>query len=96
MFLADVLEAEGNTAAAFARTRDLALRFPECQSGHLAMSRAYEARGDRASALRALEPLWKEQMQRKCVDPWWAYNLGQVWRMPQLFEQLRAGAREAK
>jgi tetratricopeptide (TPR) repeat protein len=96
MFLVDVLEAEGQTAAAYTRVRELVTRFPDCQSVRLAMSRVYEARGDRASALRALEPLWKEHGQRKCSDPWWSYQLGQLWRMPFLIEQLRADAREAR
>ena len=96
MFLVDVLEEEGNKAAAFARIRELVGRYPDCQSGRLAMSRIYESRGDRAAALRALEPLWKEQSERKCIDPWWAYNLGQVWRVGPLLEQLRAAAREGR
>jgi tetratricopeptide (TPR) repeat protein len=96
MFLVDVLEAEGHTDDAFQRVRALVTRFPECQSGHLAMSRFYEARGDRAAALRALEPMWKDQNDRQCSDPWWIYDLGQLWRVPALFEELRAGARAAR
>ncbi len=52
IFLVDVLEAQGNPAAALARARDLAARYPDCQSAHLALSRAYEARGQRAGAFR--------------------------------------------
>ena len=51
MFLVDVLEAQGNPAASLARARDLAARYPECQSAHLTLSRAYEARGQRVAAL---------------------------------------------
>ena len=89
MFLVDVLEAEGHTDIAFERMRALVTRFPECQSAQLAMSRFYEARGDRAAALRALEPMWKEQSDRKCADPWWIYDLGQHWRVPSLILELR-------
>jgi tetratricopeptide (TPR) repeat protein len=96
MFLIDVLEAQGNTAASLARARDLVTRYPECQSSHLALSRALEARGLRVQALAALAPLWKDETARACVDPWWSYYLGQARRIPKLFESLRARVRGAK
>jgi hypothetical protein len=96
MFLVDVLEAQGHTAASFARARDLVTRYPECQSAHLALSSAYEARGQRAAALSALAPLWKEEGARTCADPWWSYYLGQTWRVPALFESLRERVRGAR
>ena len=98
MFLIDVLEAQGNPASSLARARDLVRRYPECQSSHLALSRALEARGQRDQALAALAPLWKEEDVRQCVDPWWGYYLGQGWRVPILFKSLRdrVGAGAAK
>jgi tetratricopeptide (TPR) repeat protein len=96
MFLIDVLEAQGNTAASLARARDLVTRYPECQSAHLAFSRALEARGQRVQALAALGPLWKEEPMRRCADPWWSYYMGQARRVPTLFESLRARVRSAK
>lgn len=96
MFLIDVLDASGQSAASLARARDLVARFPECQSAQLALSRAYEARGQRAAGLTALAPLWKEESQRRCVDPWWGYYLGQVWRTGALLERLRGQVRAAR
>jgi tetratricopeptide (TPR) repeat protein len=96
MFLADVLDAQGNGAAALARVRDVVTRFPGCQSSHLALSRIHESRGDRAAALAALEPLWKEQPARDCVDPWWGYHLGQIWRVLALVDSLHARVRDAR
>jgi tetratricopeptide (TPR) repeat protein len=96
IFLIDVLEAEGNRAAALARARDLTARYPECQSAHLTLSRAYEARGQRAAALAALAPLWKEEKARTCADPWWNYYLGQTWRMAAWIASLRERVRGAK
>lgn len=93
MFLIDILEAQGNPAAALARARDLVTRYPECQSAQLALSRALEAKGQRAAALAALKPLWKEEAARACSDPWWGYYLGQAWRVPRLVESLRAHVR---
>lgn len=96
MFLIDVLEAQGNSAASLARARDLVTRYPECQSSHLAFSRALEARGQRVQALAALAPLWKEETARRCADPWWSYYMGQARRAPTLFGSLRERVRGAK
>lgn len=96
MFLIDVLEAQGNPAAALARARDLTVRYPECQSSHLALSRALEARGQRAAALAALKPLWKDEQERTCADPWWGYYFGQAWRVPKLILSLRTRVRGDK
>lgn len=96
MFLIDVLEAQGNPAAALARARDLTIRYPECQSSHLAFSRALEARGQRAAALAALKPLWKEEKDRACADPWWSYYFGQAWRVSRLIPSLRERVRGDK
>jgi hypothetical protein len=96
MFLVDVLDAQGHTAASLARARDLVTRYPECQSAHLALSSAFEARGQRAAAISALAPLWKEEASRTCADPWWSYYLGQSWRIPALFGSLRERVRGAK
>ncbi len=64
------------TSGAIARYRETVKRWPECQSAHLALSRAFEATGDRRAAADALQPLWRAEADRKCVDPWWLYNEG--------------------
>jgi hypothetical protein len=71
-------------------------RWPECQSAHLALSRAFEAAGDREAALGALQPLWRPEAERKCRDPWWLYDDGQSWRMHKLVEDLRVSVKEKK
>ena len=89
MFLAEVIEEEGGAADALTKYQDVVRRWPSCQSGLLALSRAYEARGDHKAALEALRPLYREQSKRVCVDPWWAYNLGQGWRFGPYIRDLR-------
>jgi tetratricopeptide (TPR) repeat protein len=96
MFLVDVLDALGHTAASLARARDLVTRYPECQSAHLTLSSAYEAQGQRAAALSALAPLWKEEGARSCADPWWSYYVGQTWRMPVVLQSMRERVRGAR
>jgi tetratricopeptide (TPR) repeat protein len=95
MFLAEVIEEEGGAAGAteaLTRYQDIVRRWPSCQSGLLALSRAYEARGDREAALSALQPIAREQGKRWCVDPWWSYELGQGWRFGAFIRSLRARA----
>jgi len=95
MFLGEVLEAQGDRASAIARYRETVTRWPECQSAHLALSRAFEAAGDRRAAADALQPLWRAEAERKClVDPWWLYNEGQSWRMRPLIEELRGSVKD--
>jgi hypothetical protein len=89
LFLGEVLEDQGDKAGALARYQDTVKRWPECQSAHLALSRAFEAVGDREAALGALQPLWRAEAERKCRDPWWLYDDGQSWRMRKLVEDLR-------
>jgi tetratricopeptide (TPR) repeat protein len=89
MFLAEVIEEDGGAAEALTRYQDLVRHWPSCQSGLLALGRAYEARGDRQAALNALQPLFREQSKRACVDPWWTYNLGQGWRFGPFVRDLR-------
>jgi hypothetical protein len=89
MFLAEVIEEEGGAADALTRYQDIARRWPDCQSGLLALSRAYEARGEREAALNTLLPLVREQANRACIDPWWTFNLGQGWRFGPFVETLR-------
>lgn len=94
MFLGEVLEAQGDAAGAIARYQETVKRWPECQSAHLALSRAFEATGDRRAAADALQPLWRAEAERKCVDPWWIYNDGQAWRMRPLIEDLRGSVKD--
>jgi tetratricopeptide (TPR) repeat protein len=68
---------------------ELVKRWPECQSGHLGLSRAYSARGDGRAALEALAPLWKESDRRACADAWWSYWGGQAWRLDETLRALR-------
>jgi tetratricopeptide (TPR) repeat protein len=94
LFLAGVIdEASGPASATQAPAFDLyaALveRWPECQSGHLGLSRAYSARGNGAAALDALKPLRKDQEQRACFDGWWVYRSGQAWRLKASLQALR-------
>lgn len=94
MFLGEVLEAQGDASGAIARYQETVKRWPECQSAHLALSRAFEATGDRRAAANALQPLWQAESERKCLDPWWIYNEGQSWRMRPLIEDLRGSVRD--
>jgi tetratricopeptide (TPR) repeat protein len=89
MYLAEVIEEEGDAAGALAKYQDIVRQWPSCQSGLLALGRAYEARGDRQAALNAMQPLFREQSKRACIDPWWAYNLGQGWRIGPFLRDLR-------
>jgi tetratricopeptide (TPR) repeat protein len=93
MFLGDAIEGDGDAAAALTVYQEVARRFPDCQSGALALSRAYEASGDRPAALAALRTLGRVQAARQCVDPWWTYNLGQGYRFGLLIRQLRTQLR---
>lgn len=74
---------------AFNLYSELVKRWPECQSGHLGLSRAYSARGNGPAALDALKPLWKEPDQRGCFDAWWVYRSGQAWRLKASLQALR-------
>jgi tetratricopeptide (TPR) repeat protein len=95
LFLGEVLEAQGDGAGAIVRYRETVTRWPECQSAQLALSRAFEAAGDRQAAADALQPLWRAEAERKClVDPWWLYNEGQAWRMRSLIEELRGSVKD--
>jgi tetratricopeptide (TPR) repeat protein len=76
-------------APAFDMYTELVERWPECQSGHLGLSRAYSARGNGPAALDALKPLWKEPEHRACFDSWWVYRSGQAWRLKALLQALR-------
>jgi tetratricopeptide (TPR) repeat protein len=93
MFLAEVMEMQGDAEGALARYQAIVARWPECQSAHLALSRAHAARGERDAASRVLAPLWREHGERACRDPWWIYGLGQAWRYGSLVESLRARVR---
>jgi tetratricopeptide (TPR) repeat protein len=90
MFLAEVIEDDSGAPEALTHYQDLVRQWPSCQSGLLALGRAYEARGDRLAALNALAPLFREQSKRECIDPWWTYNLGQGWRFGPFVRDLRA------
>jgi tetratricopeptide (TPR) repeat protein len=93
MFLAEVMEMQGDAEGALARYQAIVARWPGCQSAHLALSRAHAARGERDAASRVLAPLWREPLERACRDPWWIYGLGQAWRYGGLVESLRARVR---
>jgi lipopolysaccharide biosynthesis regulator YciM len=84
---------QGDAEGALARYQTIVARWPECQSAHLALSRAHAARGERDAASRVLAPLWREHGERACRDPWWIYGLGQAWRYGGLVESLRARVR---
>jgi tetratricopeptide (TPR) repeat protein len=90
LFLAGVVDEANNQTPASELYEELVQRWPECQSGHLGLSRAYSARGNAAAALDALKPLRKEQEQRACFDGWWVYRSGQAWRLKALLDALRA------
>jgi tetratricopeptide (TPR) repeat protein len=94
LFLGEVLEDQGDAPGAIARYRETVERWPECQSAHLSLSRAFEAAGDRDAAFAALRPLWRPESDRKCFDPWWFYNDGQSWRLNGLIETLRGGVKD--
>jgi tetratricopeptide (TPR) repeat protein len=89
LFLAGVIEEENKQAPALEVYEELVQRWPECQSGHLGLSRAYSARGNSSAALDALKPLWKEPEHRACFDGWWVYRSGQAWRLKALLAALR-------
>lgn len=90
LFLARLTEDEGHAASAFAQYQEIVKTWPDCHASHVALSRMYEARGDRQAALGALSPLWHDLKDRACpVDPWWAYLYGQAWRLGPLVISLR-------
>lgn len=89
LFLAGIVEEASKSAPAFDLYAELVEKWPECQSGHLGLSRAHSARGDWPAALEALKPLRKEQQDRACFDAWWVYWSGQTWRLKDLLEDLR-------
>lgn len=89
LFLAGVVEDASKPAPAFDLYTELVQRWPECQSAHLGLSRAYSASGNWPAALEALKPLRKEQENRACFDAWWVYWNGQAWRLKALLEDLR-------
>jgi tetratricopeptide (TPR) repeat protein len=93
LFLGEILEAQGDATGAIARYQETVKRWPECQSAHLALSRAFEAAGNRQAARDALQPLWRAEPERKCVDPWWFYGVGQYWRLHGLVEDLRGSVK---
>lgn len=93
LFLAGVIDeadkAANPPAPALEVYEELVQRWPECQSGHLGLSRAYSARGNSSAALDALKPLWKEPEHRACFDGWWVYRSGQAWRLKALLKAVR-------
>jgi tetratricopeptide (TPR) repeat protein len=97
LFLAAVVEEADREAKKQSNTQspqlevyeELVQKWPECQSSHLGLSRAYSARGNAPAALEALKPLWKEQQHRACFDAWWVYQSGQAWRLKALLQALR-------
>ena len=94
LFLARVTEDEGNDVDAFAQYTEMVSVWPECHAPHVALSRMFEARGDRQAALGALLPLFRDPVFRKCqYDPWWIYLYGQVWRIMPLLDALRTEVR---
>jgi tetratricopeptide (TPR) repeat protein len=91
LFLAGVADASGNGDEALTAYEEIVKRWPGCQSGHVGLSRAFEARGERSLALGALQPLWSEHASRRCPsDPWWLYDFGQAWRIDARLTSLRA------
>jgi tetratricopeptide (TPR) repeat protein len=94
LFLGEVLEAQRDAAGAIARYQETVKRWPDCQSAHLALSRAFEMTGNRQAARGALQPLWRAEAERKCLDPWWLYYDGQSWRTPGLVEDLRGRVKD--
>jgi tetratricopeptide (TPR) repeat protein len=91
LFLAGVVDEadKQTTAAAFDLYTELVERWPECQSGHLGLSRMYSARGNGPAAFDALKPLWKEPERRACFDAWWVYRSGQAWRLKAALQAFR-------
>jgi tetratricopeptide (TPR) repeat protein len=90
LFLAGVTEEASEPAVpAFELYQEVVERWPECQSGHLGLSRAYSARGNGQAALDALKPLWKQPEHRACFDAWWVYRSGQAWRLKAMLEAFR-------
>jgi tetratricopeptide (TPR) repeat protein len=89
LFLAGVVEQMNKSAPAFDLYAEVVRQWPECQSGHLGLSRAYSARGDGQAALDALAPLRKEPERRACFDAWWVYRSGQAWRLKATLQAFR-------
>jgi tetratricopeptide (TPR) repeat protein len=89
LFLAGVTEEANTRAPAVDLYAELVERWPECQSGHLGLSRAHSTRGNGQAALDALKPLWKEPERRACFDAWWVYQSGQAWRLKAMLQAFR-------
>jgi tetratricopeptide (TPR) repeat protein len=89
LFLAGVVEQMNKSAPAFDLYAEVVRQWPGCQSGHLGLSRAHNARGDGQAALDALAPLWKEPERRACFDAWWVYRSGQAWRLKAMLQAFR-------
>jgi tetratricopeptide (TPR) repeat protein len=97
LFLGAAEEALGHdqqAAASYARAAEL---YPTAQSPHLALSALARRRGDRTSALIALQrtfDLSKTGSERQ--DPWWTYHLAQGRNAEALLDELRRPFREPR
>jgi tetratricopeptide (TPR) repeat protein len=74
LFLGDELQALGRRAPAREAYERAAALYPAAQSPRLALSRLARRYGDRAAALRALEPVFARSGEEAAADdPWWSY-----------------------
>ena len=96
LFVGREEELLGDRDAARAHFQEAAIRFPDAQSPHLALSRLARQSGDRAAALRALEhvtSLPADESYR--ADPWWVYFMYHADDVDELIDQARARAVES-
>lgn len=90
LFLGAAEEGLGNRDSARASYRAASELFATAQSPHLALSALARRRGDRASALAAMQRVFDlPRTQPERDDPWWTYHLAQGRYADLLLEELR-------
>jgi len=70
--------------------------FPKAQSPKIALSGLARRRGDRAGALRDLQPLLDKRVNADDDDPWWHYFVAQARNADDLFDRLRQPFRDER
>jgi tetratricopeptide (TPR) repeat protein len=90
LFLGAEEESLGQYNAAFDAYQRAAVLYPAAQSPRLALSSLGHRRGDRAAALRALQPLFDVPSEAvEPDDPWWTYHIAPGRNVDELLEALR-------
>jgi len=89
LFLGGAEEGAGHYDQARGAYERAAALFPKAQSPLLGLGELARRRGDRRSALEAMEKVFAlSPLEEDRVDPWWVYHVYHVRNADQLLEEL--------